>query len=62
MLPDALAEPLRAHLAVARAQHAADLAQGLGAVWCIESELYFYSKIFGFTPADALAPIEIENL
>jgi integron integrase len=33
MLPDALAEPLRAHLAVARAQHAADLAQGLGAVW-----------------------------
>ena len=33
MLPDALAEPLSAHLAVVKAQHAADLAQGLGAVW-----------------------------
>ena len=27
----------------------------------IEAELYFYSKIFGFTPADDLEPIEIEN-
>ena len=33
MLPDALAELLRAHLAVVKAQHAADLAQGLGSVW-----------------------------
>jgi len=28
----------------------------------IEAELYFYSQIFGFTPADSIAPIEIENL
>jgi dipeptidyl aminopeptidase/acylaminoacyl peptidase len=27
-----------------------------------EAELYFYGKVFGFTPADALAPLEIENL
>jgi dipeptidyl aminopeptidase/acylaminoacyl peptidase len=28
----------------------------------IEAELYFYSRIFGFTPADAVAPVMIENL
>jgi hypothetical protein len=28
----------------------------------IEAELYFYSRIFGFTPSDSLKPIEIENL
>lgn len=33
MLPAALAEPLRAHLLTVKAQHAADLALGLGAVW-----------------------------
>jgi integron integrase len=33
MLPDVLAEPLRAQLAAAKALHEADLAQGLGAVW-----------------------------
>ena len=27
----------------------------------IEAELYFYSKIFGFIPADDIEPIEIEN-
>lgn len=27
-----------------------------------EAELYFYSRIFGFTPADPIAPVEIENL
>ncbi len=27
----------------------------------IEAELYFYSKIFGFSPADEIEPIEIEN-
>ena len=29
---------------------------------CLEAELYFYGKVFGFTPADALAPLQIENL
>lgn len=28
----------------------------------LEAELYFYSRIFGFTPADDIEPIEIENL
>ncbi len=28
----------------------------------LEAELYFYSRIFGFTPADEVAPVEIENL
>ena len=27
-----------------------------------EAELYFYSKIFGFSPADKIEPVEIENL
>ena len=28
----------------------------------LEAELYFYGRIFGFTPADALPPIQIDNL
>ncbi len=28
----------------------------------LEAELYFYGQIFGFTPADTIAPIEIANL
>jgi hypothetical protein len=28
----------------------------------LEAELYFYSKIFGFTPADPIEPVRIENL
>jgi dipeptidyl aminopeptidase/acylaminoacyl peptidase len=31
-------------------------------VRALESELYFYGQVFGFTPADALAPIAIDNL
>ncbi|MES2990860.1 MAG: S9 family peptidase [Pseudomonadota bacterium] len=27
-----------------------------------EAELYFYGKVFGFTPADAIEPVEIRNL
>jgi dipeptidyl aminopeptidase/acylaminoacyl peptidase len=27
-----------------------------------EAELYFYSKVFGFRPADEIAPVEVENL
>ncbi|MGB8434990.1 MAG: S9 family peptidase [Burkholderiales bacterium] len=27
-----------------------------------EAELYFYGKVFGFTPADAIDPVPIENL
>ena len=28
----------------------------------VEAELYFYSRIFGFTPADPITPVQIENL
>jgi dipeptidyl aminopeptidase/acylaminoacyl peptidase len=28
----------------------------------LEAELYFYSRIFGFLPADEVEPVEIENL
>jgi dipeptidyl aminopeptidase/acylaminoacyl peptidase len=28
----------------------------------LEAELYFYSRVFGFTPADAIEPVPIENL
>ncbi len=27
----------------------------------LEAELYFYGKVFGFTPADRIAPVEIAN-
>jgi dipeptidyl aminopeptidase/acylaminoacyl peptidase len=28
----------------------------------IEAELYFYGKVFGFTPADAIEPVDIEGM
>ena len=28
----------------------------------LEAEFYFYSKIFGFEPADQIEPVQIENL
>ncbi len=28
----------------------------------LEAELYFYGKVFGFVPADAIEPVEIRNL
>lgn len=30
-------------------------------VRALEAELYFYGKAFGFTPADQIAPVDIEN-
>ena len=29
---------------------------------CLEAELLFYARVFGFEPADTLAPVEIRNL
>ena len=29
---------------------------------CLEAELYFYARVFGFEPADTLPPVEIRNL
>jgi dipeptidyl aminopeptidase/acylaminoacyl peptidase len=31
-------------------------------VRALESELYFYGKVFGFTPADTLPAVAIDNL
>jgi dipeptidyl aminopeptidase/acylaminoacyl peptidase len=31
-------------------------------VRCLEAELYFYGVVFGFTPADAIAGVPIDNL
>ncbi|MGD9906589.1 MAG: prolyl oligopeptidase family serine peptidase [Vicinamibacterales bacterium] len=31
-------------------------------VRALEAELYFYGKVFGFTPADSLTPVPIDNL
>ena len=28
----------------------------------LNGELYFYSRVFGFAPADAIEPVPIENL
>jgi dipeptidyl aminopeptidase/acylaminoacyl peptidase len=28
---------------------------------CLESELFFYGAVFGFEPADRLAPVHIDN-
>jgi dipeptidyl aminopeptidase/acylaminoacyl peptidase len=30
-------------------------------VRCLEAELYFYGAVFGFTPADEIEPIRIDN-
>ena len=29
---------------------------------CLQSELAFYGRVFGFEPADALPPLDIRNL
>jgi len=28
----------------------------------LEGELYFFARVFGFTPADPIPPVPIENL
>jgi len=29
---------------------------------CLEAELYFYGAVFGFTPADSIVPVVIDNV
>ena len=36
--------------------------QGKNIKRALEAELYFYAKVFGFEPADAIEPVPIENL
>lgn len=48
-----------AYLAFEGEQHGFRKAETI--VRCLEAELYFYGAVFGFTPADRLPPIEIDN-
>jgi dipeptidyl aminopeptidase/acylaminoacyl peptidase len=49
-----------AYLTFAGEQHGFRKAETI--VRCAEAELYFYGKLFGFEPADAIEPVEIFNL
>jgi dipeptidyl aminopeptidase/acylaminoacyl peptidase len=49
-----------AYVTFAGEQHGFRRAENI--VRALESELYFYGRVFGFTPADTLAPIAIDNL
>lgn len=49
-----------AYLAFEGEQHGFRQAPNIKKV--LDSELYFYSKIFGFEPADPVEPATIENL
>ena len=63
---EAMVEALRAkglpyaYLPIAGEQHGFRLAKNIER--CLEAELYFYSRIFGFKPHDTLEPVPIENL
>jgi len=49
-----------AYVTFAGEQHGFRKAENI--VRALESELYFYGKVFGFTPADTLTPVPIDNL
>jgi hypothetical protein len=49
-----------AYLPFAGEQHGFRKAENI--IRCLEAELYFYGAVFGFTPADPLAPVAIDNL
>ena len=49
-----------AYLAFDGEQHGFRKAETI--IRCLEAELYFYGAIFGFTPADRIAPVPIDNL
>ncbi len=49
-----------AYLAFEGEQHGFRKAETI--VRSLEAELYFYGKVFGFTPADVIAPVPIDNL
>ena len=48
-----------AYLAFEGEQHGFRKAETI--VRCLEAELYFYGKVFGFTPADRIEPVPIAN-
>ena len=49
-----------AYLPIEGEQHGFRIAKNIER--CLEAELYFYSRIFGFDPSDPLEPVPIENL
>jgi len=49
-----------AYLAFAGEQHG--FRQAANIKRSLEAELYFYGRVFGFTPADRLEPVPIANL
>jgi dipeptidyl aminopeptidase/acylaminoacyl peptidase len=49
-----------AYLAFEGEQHGFRKAETI--VRCLEAELYFYGKVFGFVPADRVEPVRIDNL
>ena len=61
MMADALRRKGRpvAYIAFAGEQHGFRKAENI--IRSLEAELYFYGAVFGFTPADRLEPITIEN-
>ena len=49
-----------AYIAFEKEQHGFRIAQNIKRA--LDAELYFYSRIFGFEPADEIEPVEIDNL
>jgi dipeptidyl aminopeptidase/acylaminoacyl peptidase len=49
-----------AYIAFAGEQHGFRMAENIKRA--LEAELYFYGRVLGFTPADAIAPVDIANI
>jgi dipeptidyl aminopeptidase/acylaminoacyl peptidase len=49
-----------AYLAFEGEQHGFRKAENIAR--CLEAELYFYGRVFGFAPADSIEPVHIDNL
>jgi hypothetical protein len=49
-----------AYVAFAGEQHGFRKAENIKRA--LDGEFYFYSRVFGFEPADAVEPVVIENL
>jgi dipeptidyl aminopeptidase/acylaminoacyl peptidase len=62
MMADALRRKGRpvAYITFAGEQHGFRKAENI--IRSLEAELYFYGAVFGFTPADRIDPVEIDNL
>ena len=54
--------PLTAELVAAGRISLGEIEVDAETVYTVESELYFYGRIFGFTPAGKVEPVPIDNL